>query len=217
VPTVLEDHDAGPDKSQIDMGSEGGPTDPLYPYHSNYDSYHWMATFGDPGFHVHEAMGQYLSLLAYNLATAELIPFNVPNYADQMDIYFDELTEVISSSSSNVSVSELRDAIDTFRTQANEVVELSQLAVSSNDTELLQVVNHKYRDFQRGFTSQGGLANREFYQHTIFAPGIDTGKFDQWSRWRRYANTRRLRTSHLPRYYRGHRCWQLHARRRVGT
>jgi N-acetylated-alpha-linked acidic dipeptidase len=160
------------------MGSEGGPTDPLYPYHSNYDSYHWMATFGDPGFHVHAAMGQYLSLLAYNLATAELIPFNVPNYADQMDIYFNELTGVISSSSGDLSVSELRDAIDTFRTQANEVVELSQLAVSTNDTDLLQVVNHKYRDFQRGFTSQGGLVGREFYQHTIFAPGIDTGKSD---------------------------------------
>jgi N-acetylated-alpha-linked acidic dipeptidase len=166
------------DNGQIDMGSDGGPTDPLYPYHSNYDSYHWMATYGDPGFHIHAAMGEYLSLLAYNLATAELIPFDLLNYADQMDIYFDELSEVISSGSGNVSVSELRDAIDTFRTQANEVVELSQLAISSNDTELMQVVNHKYRDFQRGFTSQGGLPNREFYQHTIFAPGIDTGKLD---------------------------------------
>ena len=53
------------------------------------------------------------------------------------------------------------------------------LAVSSNNTELLQVVNHKFRDFQRGFTSQGGLPDREFYQHTIFAPGIDTGKSDK--------------------------------------
>lgn len=157
------------------MGSDGGPGDALYPYHSNYDSYHWMATFGDPDFLHHEAMGKYLSLLAYNLATAELIPFNLPNYADQMDIYFDDLDEVLGSSSGNLSVSELRDAIDTFRTQANEVVELSQLAVSSNNTDLLQVVNHKFRDFQRGFTSQGGLNNREFYQHLIFAPGIDTG------------------------------------------
>lgn len=35
----------------IDMGAGGGPNDPVYPYHSNYDSYHWMATFGDPGTH----------------------------------------------------------------------------------------------------------------------------------------------------------------------
>jgi N-acetylated-alpha-linked acidic dipeptidase len=93
-----------------------------------------------------------------------------------MDLYFEELSEFVDASSGNVSISELRDAIDTFRTQANEVTELSQLAISTNNTELLQVVNHKYRDFQRGFTSQGGLVDREFYQHTIFAPGIDTGK-----------------------------------------
>jgi len=37
------------------------------------------------------------------------------------------------------------------------------------------VQNHKARDFSRGFTSQGGLPTREFYQHTIFAPGRDTG------------------------------------------
>lgn len=158
------------------MGSDSGPGDPLYPYHSNYDSYHWMATFGDPGFLHHEAMGEYLSLLAYNLATEDLIPFNLPNYADQMDEYYNDLTEVISSGSGNLSTSDLRSAIETFRTQANEVVQLAQQAVNSNNTELLQVVNHKYRDFQRGFTSQGGLPDREFYQHLIFAPGIDTGK-----------------------------------------
>lgn len=161
------------------MGSDGGPGDPLYPYHSNYDSYHWMSTFGDPGFHHHEAMGEYLSLLAYNLATAELIPFDLPNYAHQMDMYYEELSTLISSGSGNLSISELRDAIDTFRSQASEVVDLAQQAVSSNNTELLQVVNHKYRDFQRGFTSQGGLNDREFYQHTIFAPGIDTGEYQR--------------------------------------
>ena len=28
--------------SAIDMGAGGGPTDPVYHYHSSYDSYHWM-------------------------------------------------------------------------------------------------------------------------------------------------------------------------------
>ena len=28
----------------------------MYPvYHSTYDNYHWMAKFGDPGFHYHVA------------------------------------------------------------------------------------------------------------------------------------------------------------------
>ena len=40
------------------MGSGGGPDDPIYHYHSNYDSYHWMATYGDPEFLSHQSMAQ---------------------------------------------------------------------------------------------------------------------------------------------------------------
>ena len=44
--------------SCLDTGSDQGETDPIYHYHSNYDSYYWMANFGDPGFLLHKAMGQ---------------------------------------------------------------------------------------------------------------------------------------------------------------
>jgi hypothetical protein len=42
----------------MDMGSDAGPGDPVYHYHSNYDSYYWMSNFGDPGFLQHKSMGQ---------------------------------------------------------------------------------------------------------------------------------------------------------------
>lgn len=42
----------------IDMGSGGGPNDPVWHYHSNYDSYDWMTKFGDPGFLAHKSMGK---------------------------------------------------------------------------------------------------------------------------------------------------------------
>lgn len=29
--------------ASIDMGAGNGPNDPVYHYHSNYDSYHWMS------------------------------------------------------------------------------------------------------------------------------------------------------------------------------
>ena len=57
---------------------------------------------------------------------------------------------------------------------AEEAEILAQLAQETNDAKVLKVVNNKYRDFQRGYASQGGLPNREFFQHLIFAPGIDT-------------------------------------------
>jgi N-acetylated-alpha-linked acidic dipeptidase len=93
-----------------------------------------------------------------------------------MDIYYKDLRSVIADADEDVDTSELREAIDTFRTQAEQAVALQEQALSTGDDALLAVVNHKYRDFQRGFTSQGGLPGREFYQHVVFAPGLDTGK-----------------------------------------
>ncbi|PSN68829.1 N-acetylated-alpha-linked acidic dipeptidase-like protein 2 [Corynespora cassiicola Philippines] len=161
--------------SAIDMGAGGGPGDPVYPYHSNYDSYHWMSTFGDPGFHTHKAMGQYLTLLLYHLVSDPVLPLEPLNYAAELNTYLSELNETIASSNGTVDLTQLTDAISTFETYAQEFNELRDFAVSTNDTELVAVVNHKARDFSRGFTSQGGLPGREFFQNLIFAPGLDTG------------------------------------------
>lgn len=122
-------------------------------------------------------MSRYLTLLAYHIASEPSLPLNVLNYADQMDIYYTDLQEVISTANRTIDTSELRQAIDTFRTQAQEAQALEQQAMSMGDEALLEVVNRKKRDFQRGFVSQGGLPGREFYKHVVFAPGLDTGKF----------------------------------------
>ncbi|KAI1779836.1 glutamate carboxypeptidase [Hypoxylon cercidicola] len=159
----------------IDMGAGGSATEPIYHYHSNFDSYHWMSTFGDPGFLAHKSMAQYLSLLTYNLASSDSIQFDLGNYATALENYYDDLLSTINSTSQTLDTTPLRSAIDEFSTGATEVQALEKQAVTANDPELLTLVNHKYRDFQRGFVSQGGLPNREFYRHLIFAPGIDTG------------------------------------------
>ncbi|KAF4776822.1 PA domain-containing protein [Colletotrichum scovillei] len=161
--------------NSLDVGSNNGATDPIWHYHSNYDTYHWMANFGDPGFLVHAAIGQYLTLLAYHLADDEVLPIDVPNYATELRAYLSDLEEYAESEGAEIDLSELSEAIEVFATRAHEVKALEQLAVTTGDADLITVVNHKYRDFQRGFISQGGLPDREFYKHVITAPGLDTG------------------------------------------
>ncbi|KAF6831179.1 glutamate carboxypeptidase-like protein 2 [Colletotrichum plurivorum] len=161
--------------NSLDVGSSGGAGDPIWHYHSNYDTYHWMANFGDPGFQVHAAMGQYLALLAFHLADDEVLPVDLPNYASELSAYLEDLSEYVESEGEELDLTELSDAIDIFAARADEVKALERLAVATNDTDLITVVNHKYRDFQRGFISQGGLPDREFYKHVVTAPGLDTG------------------------------------------
>ncbi|KAK8877322.1 glutamate carboxypeptidase [Apiospora arundinis] len=170
----------------VDIGSWNGGSDPVYHYHSNFDSYHWMTTYGDPGFVNHKSMAQYLTLLAYKLADADLIPFNVSTYGTEMNIYFADLEKTVrSTNSSALDLSPLRAAIDDFVMQASalgalqqQLLQASSLSGADADVTLplqLKAVNQKSRDFQRGFVSQGGLPGREFYKHVVFAPGIDTG------------------------------------------
>lgn len=163
--------------SSIDMGAGGGPTDAIYPYHSNYDSYHWMSTFGDVGYNTHRVMCRYLTLLAYELSTRELLPLNVQNYGAQMTTYLTALQTVVTQGGSNytsLDLSPLRSAIETFNTSSAAMASLIA-STSSSDTATVDTINAKLRDYQRAFVSQGGLPEREFYKNVLFAPGLDTG------------------------------------------
>ncbi|KAF7556010.1 hypothetical protein G7Z17_g1750 [Cylindrodendrum hubeiense] len=161
--------------SSFDTGSSGGPNDPIWHYHSNFDTYHWMSTFGDPGFHVHASQGQYLALVAYHLANDDVLPIDTQNYAVELRAYYDDLVTYAEEQGADLDLSELDKAIDYFKKNADAVKELEVRAIANNDEHLKTLVNHKYRDFQRGFVSQGGLPNREFYKHVATAPGLDTG------------------------------------------
>lgn len=134
-----------------------------------------MERFGDPGFHTHKAMGQYLTLLLYHMVSDDVLPLEPSGYVSELEKYFQELNSTISGTNYTIDLSALTDAISTFSSAADEFAALRDQAVQTKDAALLTVQNHKARDFSRGFTSQGGLPTREFYQHTIFAPGRDTG------------------------------------------
>jgi N-acetylated-alpha-linked acidic dipeptidase len=134
-----------------------------------------MANFGDPGFVTHKSIGQYLSLLLYHLSNDAILPLEPAAYVPEFETYLSDLNDTIASYNGTLDLSALTAAISTFNTSALEFNALRETAVSSSDSALLKVQNQKARDFSRGFTSQGGLPGREFFQHLIFAPGLDTG------------------------------------------
>lgn len=134
-----------------------------------------MSKFGDPGFNTHSAIGQFLTLLSYHMSSDDVIPFDVTNYVTQMNVYMKELKDLVASSGIDLDLSKLKHAIKAFKKSADALDAMKKKAEKSNDKRVLALVNANLRDFERGFVSQGGLPDREFYQHLIFAPGLDTG------------------------------------------
>ncbi|KAF4631811.1 hypothetical protein G7Y89_g6323 [Cudoniella acicularis] len=84
----------------IDLGFTADPESPggaVYHYHSNYDSYYWMNTYGDPGFHYHAAAAKIWALFTAKLAEAPVIPLNATDYAVALDGYISQVESKLAS------------------------------------------------------------------------------------------------------------------------
>lgn len=93
--TAFQDYAGIP---SLDMNFGGSDADaPIYQYHSNYDSYHWMSTFGDPGFVYHKTMAQILGLAVAKVADTALVPLNATDYAVALKNYVGQVEQKLSS------------------------------------------------------------------------------------------------------------------------
>lgn len=81
-----------------DMSFRPAKDGPIYHYHSNYDSYHWMSTYGDPGFVFHNLMAKYLGLVLLELSETETLFFKTQDYAVALSGYFEKAAERIPES-----------------------------------------------------------------------------------------------------------------------
>lgn len=79
----------------VDMGFKGNKSSPIYHYHSNYDSYHWMSKYGDPGFKFHNTLAKYLGLLALELSDHQVIDFKLQDVSSDLLKYFNETANLI--------------------------------------------------------------------------------------------------------------------------
>lgn len=99
----------------LDIGFESGPDEPVYHYHSNYDSFYWMEKFGDPGFVYHRTMAQVLGLITAHLADLPIISFRAADYARALDRYVkqveDKLDDALSPTTELEASSLLNDDV----------------------------------------------------------------------------------------------------------
>lgn len=182
----------------VDLGFGASSSDPVYHYHSNYDSEAWMEKYGDPDFAYHVTISKVLGLLTAQLVEQPIIPFNATNYANALSRYVDAIKDVSGLSTSDSplpsdTISEsltglrralgrLHDAADALDTKASHLALLlsvpkkhktpgaiSKLFAQARD------VNTKYKYLERAFLFPGGLDGRSWFKHVVFAPGLWTG------------------------------------------
>ncbi|KAI5779989.1 N-acetylated-alpha-linked acidic dipeptidase-like protein [Geopyxis carbonaria] len=181
----------------IDMGfSALSKDDPVYHYHSNYDSFHWMEKFGDPTFDYHVAMTKIWGLIALNLSESPVVQFNVTKYATDLGRYLEAVSNMLDADYHQPltdthkfrhAMEHLSHAIKRLSQRAAEfdkhASHISDALSSPNTpwyrkTLLLfkaRRINTKYKLFDRAFLYHKGLDERSWFKHVVFAPGKWTG------------------------------------------
>ncbi|MCS5489556.1 M28 family peptidase [Algoriphagus limi] len=70
-------------------GGAGGTT----AYHSNYDNFNYYSKFVDPSFKMGGAVAQLFGLVTLRMANSEVIPYDVPRYAQDLKGHFEQAVE----------------------------------------------------------------------------------------------------------------------------
>lgn len=151
----------------------GGPSGV---YHSQYDSYTWMARFGDPGFLYHATAARIGAAMLLRLANADVLPYDYVEYARTMRRYIPALEAAIAQRHWSVSVAGLRVAIDRLESEAAAFnirrdavlgLGLSRNASRRTNRALMQV--------ERSLTRTAGLRSRPWFRNLVYAADEDNG------------------------------------------
>ncbi|KAJ4474266.1 Zn-dependent exopeptidase [Lentinula aciculospora] len=90
--------------ASMNHGFSSTPTDPVYHYHSVYDSERWEEIYADPGFYRHVAVAKHLGLVALRLAGSAVLPLNTTHYAYELESYLDKIEAHVHAQSMEVEV-----------------------------------------------------------------------------------------------------------------
>ena len=169
---------------------------PVYHYHSNYDSFAWMDSYGDPDWHYHVAATKVLALFAATLIETPVIAFNTTDYAIGLSRYLSSVQTHASASqyeeirafsehgfpSLTKAIARLHNATTSFDARATSLDKLIGEGVPWwrwwRKAELylkVILVNTAYKYFERCFLHKEGLDGRSWFKHVVFAPGLWTG------------------------------------------
>ncbi|KAG0134345.1 hypothetical protein HOY82DRAFT_516155 [Tuber indicum] len=159
----------------IDFGFKNGPGEPVYHYHSNYDSYAWMTKWIDPSFSYHSTIAQIAGKTVLRISESVLLPYNVTTFSTALHSMFLDLKGEMENAGMALDVSRLEAAISRFTVAAGNLMAIKEaLEPGEWGGEQEAIVNKRLGKFERGFIGDG-LPERAFYKHLIYAPGVETG------------------------------------------
>src|ERR1700722_593242 len=158
--------------ASMDMGFAGD----YGVYHSPYDDFFWMKTFGDPTFAYHTTLAKMLGTATLRLDEADVLPFDYPTYAWEISRATNGV--VTRAQEAGIADEKLKAVIDASAQLTNSATRVSAVLQKAHGTMSPVVetrVNRELARVEQSLLEPAGLTNRPWYKHTIYAPGSYAG------------------------------------------
>ncbi|OJA18557.1 hypothetical protein AZE42_04016 [Rhizopogon vesiculosus] len=105
--------------------TDGGFTstlhDPVYHYHSIFDTQYWQELYGDPGFSRHIAIAKHIGLQVFRLSGDIILPFNTTHYSLELESYLNNVESIAAADSFDVDLSPLRESVHALQSASLEL------------------------------------------------------------------------------------------------
>ena len=166
-----------------DLGFDRAPSDPVYHYHSNYDSFAWMDRFGDPDFARHETVAKVYGLLVLRSAQSLFLPLSLTDTAQALVTHLASLENVARDANVRLAptwLQRLADAIERLgqgarRLAAEQAALAKRLDAPDGDLaptlRAVHAINERLQSWEQGWLDARGLRQRTWYRHLGVAPG----------------------------------------------
>ncbi len=132
-------------------------------YHSIYDDFTWYKRFADPDFTYGKALSQVTTTTLLRLADAPLLPFEFGEFSQTVRGYIGEIKKV--------DLAPLLKQLDATDAASKRF----ESALAAATPEQLPKANRVLLQAERALLLTPGLPGRDWYRHSIYAPGMYTG------------------------------------------
>ena len=159
-------------------GGAGGPN----LYHSNYDSFRFYEKFVDPEFQMGPMVEHMAGLMTLRMANAELIPYNLNRYSQDLKMHFDSAVKKIKSYDKNFQ------GFQATNSAINSLDETSIILTSKIQSYLegdeisrknLKKLNKQLIALEKSFISDKGMYFGAWYK-SIYASSDPFSGYGAW-------------------------------------
>lgn len=144
-------------------GGAGGPT----LYHSNYDDFYYYSKFVDPEFQMGPTIEKLVGVMALRMANAEIIPYDVPRYGQDLALHFaNAVSKIKSFNNSFEGFPKVMKELEALKVKSKELSDKLGLALSNDNLKKgdLKNINKQLISLEKSFLEDKGMYFGSWYK-----------------------------------------------------